>query len=147
MTGGTITGNNGGTGSGAGLYLENSGAHTSTATISGGSIVGNTGASGVYAANANLSISGNPVISGQKTNLYLGSNKITLSAPLTNGATIGVTTQANPANGKPVQLTTAESSTKYYKDAAQYFIPDAADVIARAKESGENVELAYTADH
>lgn len=146
MTGGTITGNNGGTGSGAGLYLENSGAHTSTATISGGSIVGNTGASGVYAANANLSISGNPVISGQKTNLYLGSNKITLSAPLTNGATIGVTTQANPANGKPVQLTTAESSTKYYKDAAQYFIPDAADVIAQANE-GKYVELAYTADH
>ena len=100
MTGGTITGNSGGTGSGAGLYLDNSGDHTSTATISGGSIVGNTGASGVYAAKANLSISGNPVISGQKTNLYLGSNKITLSGPLTNGATIGVTTQANPAGGK-----------------------------------------------
>ena len=147
MTGGTITGNSGGTGAGAGLYLENSGDHTSTATISGGSIVENTGASGVYAANANLSISGNPVISGQKTNLYLGSKKITLSGPLTNGAAIGVTTQTNPTGTKPVQITTAETDTDYYKDAAPYFIPDAADVIAQANESGKYVELAYTADH
>ncbi len=146
MTGGTITGNSGGTGSGAGLYLDNSGDHTSTATISGGSIVGNTGASGVYAAKANLSISGNPVISGQKTNLYLGSNKITLSGPLTNGATIGVTTQANPAGGKPVQITSTENGTEYYKDAAQYFIPDAAKVIALANDTGNYVELAYTKD-
>ena len=145
MTGGTITGNNGGTGSGAGLYLDNSGDHTSTATISGGSIVGNTGASGVYAANANLSISGNPVISGQKTNLYLGSNEITLSGSLTNGASIGVTTQT-PTDGNPVQITAAETGTEYYKDAARYFIPDAANVIAQASESGNYVELAYTAD-
>lgn len=145
MTGGTITGNNGGTGFGAGLYLENSGEHTSTATISGGSIVGNTGASGVYAAKANLSISGNPVIFGQEKNLYLGSNKITLSGQLTNGAAIGVTANT-PTDSNPVQLTTAESSTEYYKDAAPYFIPDAADVIARANETGKYVELAYTAD-
>ena len=144
MTGGTITGNSGGTGSGAGLYLDNSGDHTSTATISGGSIVGNTGASGVYAAKANLSISCNPVISGQKTNLYLGSNKITLSGPLTNGATIGVTANT-PTDGNPVQITTAETGTEYYKDAARYFIPDAAKVIAQANE-GKYVELAYTAD-
>ena len=148
MTGGTITNNNGGTGSGAGLYLENSTSnnvtHTSTATISGGSIVGNTGASGVYAAKANLSISGNPVISGQKTNLYLGSNKITLSGPLTNGAAIGVTAKA-PTNGNPVQITTTETNTEYYKDAARFFIPDAAKVIAQANES-KYVELAYTAD-
>ena len=147
MTGGTITGNNGGTGSGAGLYLDNSGEHTSTATISGGSIVGNTGTSGVYAANANLSISGNPVIFGQETNLYLGSKKITLSGPLTNGAAIGVTTQTNPTDTKPVQITTVETDTDYYQDAAPYFIPDAADVIARANETGKYVELAYTADH
>ena len=143
MTGGTITGNNGGTGSGAGLYLDNSGKHTSTATISGGSIVGNKGASGVYAANANLSISGNPVISGQKTNLYLGSNKITLSGSLTNGAAIGVTTQANPTDGNPVQIT---NSSEYYEDAARYFIPDATKVIAQANNEGKYVELAYTAD-
>ena len=146
MTGGTITGNNGGTAQGAGLYLENSGLHTSTATISGGSIVKNTGASGVYAANANLSISGNPVISGQEKNLYLGSNKITLSGPLTNGAAIGVTTQTNPTDGKPVQITNKETSSEYYKDAARYFIPDATKVIAQANESGQYVELAYTAD-
>ena len=144
MTGGTITGNHGGNGSGAGLYLENSGDHTSTATISGGSIVGNTGASGVYAARANLSISGNPVISGQKTNLYLGTNKITLSGPLTNGAAIGVTTQANPTDGNPVQITNKETSSEYYKDAARYFIPDATKVIAQANESGQYVELAHT---
>mgnify|MGYP004593786413 CR=1 FL=1 len=144
MTGGTITGNHGGNGSGAGLYLENSGDHTSTATISGGSIVGNTGASGVYAARANLSISGNPVISGQKTNLYLGTNKITLSGPLTNGASIGVTANT-PTEGKPVQITTTETGTDYYKDAAQYFIPDAANVVAQANE-GKYVELAHTTD-
>ena len=147
MTGGTITGNNGGIGSGAGLYLENSTSntvtHTSIATISGGSIVGNTGTSGVYAAKANLSISGNPVISGQNTNLYLGSNKITLSGPLTNGAAIGVTA-TSPTDGNPVQITTAESGTEYYKDAARYFIPDAANVIAQANDTGKYVELAYT---
>ena len=146
MTGGTITGNNGGNGSGAGLYLENSTSsnvtHTSTATISGGSIVGNTGTSGVYAARANLSISGNPVISGQKTNLYLGSNKITLSGPLTNGAAIGVTAKT-PTDGNPVQIT---NSSEYYEDAARYFIPDATKVIAQANNEGKYVELAYTAD-
>ena len=147
MTGGTITGNSGGTGSGAGLYLDNSGKHTSTATISGGSIVGNTGASGVHAANAKLSISGNPVISRQKTNLDLGSNTITLSGPLTNGAAIGVTTQTNPTGTKPVQITTTETNTDYYQNAAPYFIPDAADVIARASESGKYVELAHTEDY
>lgn len=144
MTGGTITGNKGGNGSGAGLYLENSTSsnvtHTSTATISGGSIVGNTGTSGVYAARANLSISGNPVISGQKTNLYLGSNKITLSGPLTNGAAIGVTAKT-PTDGNPVQIT---NSSEYYEDAARYFIPDAANVIAQANDTGKYVELAYT---
>ena len=146
MTGGTITGNHGGNGSGAGLYLANSGDHMSTATISGGSIVENTGASGVYAANANLSISGNPVISGQEKNLYLGSNKITLSGPLTNGASIGVTANA-PTEGNPVQITNEKTSNdEYYKDAAQYFIPDAASVIARANESGKYVELAHTTD-
>ena len=144
MTGGTITDNHGGNGSGAGLYLENSGDHTSTATISGGSIVGNTGASGVYAAKAKLSISGNPVISGQKTNLYLGTNKITLSGPLTNGAAIGVTTQTTPTVSAPVQLTTAETDTAYYNGAARYFIPDVANVIAQANDSGKYVELAYT---
>ena len=147
MTGGTITGNNGGNGSGAGLYLENSTSsnvtHTSTATISGGSIVGNTGASGVYAAKANLSISGNPVISGQEKNLYLGSNKITLSGPLTNGASIGVTANT-PTEGNPVQITNAETSSEYYKDAARYFIPDTTKVIAQANENGKYVALAYT---
>ena len=148
MTGGTITGNYGGTGDGAGLYLENSTSnnvtHTSTATISGGSIVENTGASGVYAAKAKLSISGNPVISGQKINLYLGSNKITLSGPLTNGAAIGVTTQTTPTVSAPVQLTTAETDTAYYNGAARYFIPDAAYVIAQANDSRKYVELAHT---
>ena len=144
MTGGTITRNHGGNGSGAGLYLENSGSHTSTATISGGSIVGNIGASGVYAAKAKLSISGNPVISGQEKNLYLGTNKITLSGPLTNGAAIGVTTQTKPTVSAPVQITSTETNTEYYKDAAQYFIPDAANVVAQANE-GKYVELAYTA--
>lgn len=108
MTGGKITGNNGGTGSGAGLYLENSGEHTSAATISGGSIVENKGASGVYAANANLSISGNPVISGNKNageeekNLYLTSGTtVGVVDRMTSGADIGVT-MAAPANGSTV---------------------------------------------
>ena len=65
---------------------------------------------------------------------------------MTNGATIGVTTQANPTDGNPVQITTTETGTDYYKDAAQYFIPDAANVVAQANNEGKYVELAYTKD-
>ena len=63
---------------------------------------------------------------------------------LTNGASIGVTTETSLAEGRKVQITSAETDTEYYKDAARYFIPDVAKVIAQANNSRKYVELAYT---
>ena len=145
MTGGTITGNNGGTGSGAGLYLENSGAHTSTATISGGSIVGNNGASGVYAAKANLSISGNPVISrnqnasGEEKNLYLTSGTtISLVGKMASGANVGVTMASTNdgtvvANGADYTITDED---------AGYFVYDGGDKLIQKSETENQLVLA-----
>ncbi len=74
----------------------------------------------------------------EANNVHLLSGKqITLSGPLSNGAAIGVTTQTNPTDAKPVPITTAETGTEYYKDAARYFIPDVAMVIAQANNSGK----------
>ena len=155
MTGGTVSGNKNAH-NGAGLYITVGG----TANLTGGTITGNeakTAGGGVYLANSvahqeRLTVANAPVISdntvnGVANNLFIVSGKtVELTGEMTNGATIGVTTQANPTDGNPVQITTAENSTKYYKDATRYFIPDAANVIARANENGKYVELAHTMD-
>ena len=155
MTGGTVSGNKNAH-YGAGLYITVKG----TANLTGGTITGNeakTAGGGVYLANSvahgeRLTVANTPVISdntvnGAANNLFIVSGKtVELTGEMSNGAAIGVTTQANPANDNPIQITTAETGTDYYKDAASYFIPDAAKVIAQANESGNYVELAYTAD-
>ena len=154
MTGGTVSGNKNAH-NGAGLYITVGG----TANLTGGTITGNqakTAGGGVYLANSaahkeRLTVANAPVISdntvnGVANNLFIVSGKtVELTDEMTNGATIGVTTQTNPTNGKPVQITTTETGTDYYKDAAQYFIPDAANVVAQANE-GKYVELAHTTD-
>ena len=153
MTGGTVSGNKDAH-YGAGLYITVRG----TANLTGGTITGNkakTAGGGVYLANSvahqeRLTVANAPVISdntvnGVANNLFIVSDKtVELTGEMTNGATIGVTTQANPTANNPVQITTAETGTEYYKGAAQYFIPDAAKVIAQANDTGKYVELAYT---
>ena len=155
MTGGTVSGNKDAH-YGAGLYITVRG----TANLTGGTITGNkakTAGGGVYLANSvahqeRLTVANAPVISdntvnGVANNLFIVSGKtVELNGEMTNGATIGVTTQANPTDVKPVQITTAETDTDYYKDAAQYFIPDAANVVAQVNNEGKYVELAYTKD-
>lgn len=153
MTGGTVSGNKNAH-NGAGLYITVGG----TANLTGGTITGNeakTAGGGVYLANSvaheeRLTVANAPVISdntvnGVANNLFIVSGKtVELTGEMTNGATIGVTTQANPTDGNPVQITTAENGTEYYKDAARYFIPDATKVIAQANKNGKYVELAHT---
>ena len=155
MTGGTVSGNKNAH-NGAGLYITVGG----TANLTGGTITGNeakTAGGGVYLANSvahkeRLTVANAPVISdntvnGVANNLFIVSGKtVELTSKMTNGATIGVTTQANPTDGNPVQITTTETGTDYYKDAAQYFIPDAANVVAQVNNEGKYVELAYTKD-
>ena len=155
MTGGTVSGNKNAH-NGAGLYITVGG----TANLTGGTITGNeakTAGGGVYLANSvahkeRLTVANAPVINdntvnGVANNLFIVSGKtVELTGEMTNGATIGVTTQPNPTDGNPVQITTAETNTAYYKNAARYFIPDAANVIACANETGKCVELAHTTD-
>ena len=138
---------------GAGINL---GGNT-TLLITGGKIINNT--ANLYGGGINvpvtetLQISGTPIITeNMPDNVYLRSSKdgkalIELKGNLNSGSTVGVKTEQTPTSSANtiIQITTAETDTAYYKDAARYFIPDAAKVIAQANE-GKYVELAYTAD-
>ena len=133
-----------------------------TLLITGGSITENVakqygGGINVPVGNK-LQISGTPVITentanNKADNVYLrsstqGISLIEMAGELKNGAVIGVKTEKTPDNStnKSIQITSTETNTEYYKDAAQYFIPDAANVVAQVNESGNYVELAYTTD-
>lgn len=129
MTTGSVTGNT--ASSGGGVY--NSG----TLSLSGGSITGNASSGsggGVYMgslAAASISLSGAMIVTGNTanetmSNLYLVENRtITLTGPLTDGASVGVRTYKTPTEGNDIQFTAAESSTEYYAASAQYFSADA----------------------
>ncbi|MCD8362168.1 MAG: hypothetical protein LUC98_04270, partial [Lachnospiraceae bacterium] len=127
---------------GGGIYL-----YKSTLTMTGGSITGNkTGSNGggvyVFDSDTKMSVSGNPVITGNTmssddsaNNVYLPSSTyITLADDgLTSGAEIGVTVASNTntdtysSNNTPTgrQVTTAEAeTTSYYASAYRYIVPD-----------------------
>ena len=172
ITGGTITGNYCTNGEGGAIYMPTAAKSTSgttngqifdqTVKISGNPvIVGNYKGATITSNGAAYTI--DTTNATQENNIYLSLNQksssITTAVPseyaerqtlvlgeLTNGAAIGVTTQTNPTDGNPVQITTTETDTEYYKNAAQYFIPDATNVIAQANESGNYVKLAHTTD-
>ena len=171
ITGGTITGNyctSGDGSAGGAIYMPTAKANDTrtfdqTVKISGNPVItGNyKGAvidsnEGVYTIDtANATTENNIYLSLNQKNSsntdavpsdYAARQTIVLGE-LTSGASIGVTTETSPAEGREVQITTAETDTEYYKDAVRYFIPDAAHVIARANETGKYVELAYTADN
>ena len=63
---------------------------------------------------------------------------------LKDGASIGVTTETQLQKGRTVQITTAETDTKYYKDSAKYFVPDTENTIVAADETGNYLKLAYS---
>ena len=63
---------------------------------------------------------------------------------LKDGASIGVTTETQLQKGRTVQITTAETDTKYYKDSAKYFVPDTENTIVAADDTGRYLKLAYS---
>ena len=63
---------------------------------------------------------------------------------LKDGASIGVTTETKLQKERTVQITTAETDTKYYKDSAKYFVPDTENTIVAADETGNYLKLAYS---
>ena len=133
-----------------------------TLLITGGSItenVANQYGGGINVPVGNtLQISGTPVITentanNKADNVYLrssdqGISLIEMAGELKNGAVIGVKTEKTPnsSTNKSIQITSTETDTEYYENAARYFIPDAANVIAQVNESGKYVELAHTTD-
>lgn len=164
ITGGTITGNYCTSGDGGAIYMPTAAKSTSgtifdqTVNISGNPVItGNYKGATITSPEGKYTIDSSNVTN--ENNIYLGLNQKngTYAVPseyadrqtlilgeLTNGASIGVTTETPPAEGRKVQITTAENGTEYYKNAARYFIPDAAKVIAQANDTGKYVELAYT---
>ena len=158
ITGGTITGNYATTGQGGAINMttaqkDGEKIYDQTVTISGNPvIVGNKAGAVITVSKGVYTI----VTSGatQENNIYLAKNyaegcaerQTLVLEQLTNGASIGVTTETPLTNDRKVQITSTETVTEYYKDAARFFIPDAANVIAQVNESGKYVELAHTTD-
>ena len=163
ITGGTITGNYCTTGTGGAIYMPTAAKGTQTfnqlVCISGNPVIAGNYKGAVIASNEGV-YTIDPTNATTENNIYLGLNKkngtnavsseyadrqTLILGELTNGASIGVTTETPLTNGRKVQITSTEADTEYYKDAAQYFIPDAANVVAQANE-GKYVELAHTTD-
>lgn len=158
ITGGTITGNYATTGQGGAINMttaqkDGEKIYDQTVTISGNPvIVGNKAGAVITVSKGVYTI----VTSGatQENNIYLAKNyaegcaerQTLVLEQLTNGASIGVTTETPLTNDRKVQITSTKTVTEYYKDAARFFIPDAANVIAQVNESGKYVELAHTTD-
>ena len=165
ITGGTITGNYCTKGNGGAICMPTATAKDTqkfdqTVKISGNPVItGNYKGATITSNEAAYTI--DTTNATQENNIYLslnqksGSNAVTseyadrqtlILGELTNGASIGVTTETPLVEGRKVQITSTETNTEYYKDAAQYFIPDAANVVAQVNE-GKYVELAYTKDY
>ncbi len=151
MEGGTISGNKASS-YGGGVYVYSNSKYEGTFIMSGGTISGNSASSyggGVYVSGA-FTVSGAPVVSGNTlddddgtaNNVYLVSGKyITLASALTDGASIGVTTETTPTATKAVEITTAEDETAYYSASLNYFSSDNTDASVRANTSGKYLEL------
>lgn len=127
-----------------------------TLTLRGGEISENsagTSGGGIFVGtNGTLKVDGNPIVTGNTkgrdssataNNIYLPSGKyITLDGELTTGASIGVSTAATPSSETEIQITTAENTTTYYSDAAQYFLYDG-DGVAVADSDNKYIKIVY----
>ena len=147
---------------GGGFYLQNS-----ALSISGGIITGNsagyTGGGILCYTYSSVTLSGNPVVSGNSSaygdaagenaedNVALTGNGywypfITLDG-LTDGAYIGISAYKDwnnwiePTFAAPVQFTTAETDTDFYTKSAKYFFSDRPGFISRANADGKYLEL------
>ena len=164
ITGGTITGNYCTSGNGGAICMPTAAKDTNifdqTVKISGNPVItGNykgatiTSDEGKYTIDSSKATNENNIYLSlnQKNGTYAVSSEYAdrqtlILGELTNGASIGVTTETSPASSRNVQITSTETKTEYYKDAAQYFIPDAANVVAQVNNEGKYVELAHTTD-
>ncbi|MCD7829752.1 MAG: YDG domain-containing protein, partial [Clostridiales bacterium] len=145
MSDGTISGNTASS-YGGGVYV-----YSGTFTMNDGTISGNTANSnggGVYFYSGTFTVSGTPVVTGNKlaagttNNVYLPSGMyITLSGPLTDGASVGVTTETAPTKTAAVEITTAEDGTAYYSDSRSYFSSDNTEYYMSANSTGSYLEL------
>ena len=120
MSGGEISGNTAGFNGGGVHVTKTTSSSNSAFTMNGGEIKSNTAVNrggGVFVDNGTFTVSGKPIVnnntSGSKVtdNVYLNVNKtITIGESglvkgETEGALIGVTTGVDPADGKPVAIT------------------------------------------
>ena len=137
MTGGSIVGNEA-LYWGGGVYVANSGSFVMT----GGGITGNTSSNGgVYTDVISFTVGGTAVIEDNMTTDTSpvernvrpeGNRTITVSAtaPLTAGASIGVTTGGTPTSGSPVNVTGANSDDYggyFFSDDSRYATQDGTD--------------------
>ena len=134
MQGGSITNNE--------AQYWGGGIFGSSFTMLGGSITGNKSANGgIYLTNA-FTVGGTAVIDNNQTtdatpverNVYIMANNtiiVSASAPLTTGASIGVTTASTPASGSPINITGASSA-----DYSSYFTSDNSSYLVLNSGSG-----------
>ncbi len=143
MYGGEISGNSA-LFLGGGVYVADG-----TFKMYGGKIVGNTNneGGGITINNGRFIVGGDAVISGNtyngaENNVYLKEGQtieLDGSTPLSGSANIGVTTDAAPTAGNPVNITGTNSA-----DYSQYFHSDNADYVIKNGDNNE-VQLAVKA--
>jgi|GEM_PF-2595074 len=132
MNGGTITGNKAyatDNSYAGGVAVVSSTSTASIFTMNGGSITGNTGACGVYIYSSKMRVSGKVVIANnlngtRNVNAYIY-GPIGIVGPLTDGASIGVTTYEKPTSAGQIAVTegnTADYSACFHSDDSTYSI-------------------------
>lgn len=160
ITGGKIVGNYVTGGEGGAINMTSArkngdSVYDQTVTISGSPVIANNkkGATvsvndGVYAVDTSTATAENNIYLSHNDRSELGdayAERQTIHlGQLKDGASIGVTTETQLQKGHTVQITTAETDTKYYKDSAKYFVPDTENTIVAADETGNYLKLAYS---
>ena len=160
ITGGKIVGNYVTGGEGGAINMTSArkngdSVYDQTVTISGSPVIANNkkGATvsvndGVYAVDTSTATAENNIYLSHNDRSELGdayAERQTIHlGQLKDGASIGVTTETQLQEGRTVQITTAETDTKYYKDSAKYFVPDAEHVIVQTDDTGKYLKLAYS---
>lgn len=160
ITGGKIVGNYVTGGEGGAINMtsaskEGNSVYDQTVIISGSPVIANNkkGATvnvndGVYTVDTSNATEENNIYLSHNDSRELGdeyAERQTIHlGQLKDGASIGVTTETQLQEGRTVQITTAETDTKYYKDSAKYFVPDTENTIVAADETGNYLKLAYS---
>ena len=152
MSSGEISGNTA-SGGGGGIHVDNAGGGTPSVTLTGGSITGNKSidnrGGGIYCYAANsFTVSGSPVISGNKRgssdeNVYLPNGKMITVAGTLSNASIGVTMQSPPGVFTNSTTTDYNVAGKFSSDNSDYMVEKKSDgqLYLVAKPAGYSVIL------